>query len=255
MKYAKELSTALRLCRAAGKLQLDFFGRPLKKTPKKGLDFATNVDYACEKLIVDGLLRAFDYGVLSEEMGELLSASRYRWLVDPLDGTLHYARGLDDFGVLISLQKDDDIVLGVMHRPLARETWHAIRGRGAFCNNRRVRVSKTAALSDAALALGNVQYALTACPSGLRGLLSNVGLKTGMPWQAGFTRVVDGRLDLQLGAAHHVWDFAPAKILMEEAGGVFSDFEGNRTLYKKPGCLSGNARLNKEALSFLSEGE
>ena len=254
MKFSHELSTAIRAAKAAGAIQLRHFGRPLKKTMKIGVDFATQVDFACEKAVLGILQKDFpEYGVLSEEIGEIPSDSDYRWIVDPLDGTLPYARGLDSFGALVSLQKKDTIELGVIFRPQQKELLFAQSGRGAFLNGGRLKVSRVNRLSEASVSYQDIRFANRVCPEGFNELLSQAGLVLGMPWLDSINALGRGQMDIQVGYAAHLWDFAPAQIIAKEAGGIFSDYNNNCSLSKGPGCLTTNGRLHKKVLKFLHE--
>jgi myo-inositol-1(or 4)-monophosphatase len=182
MKISDELSTAIRAAKAAGQIQLRHFGKPMKKTMKVGMDFATHVDYECEKAVLDILRADFpDYGILSEEIGEIKAESDYRWIVDPLDGTLPYARGLSSFGALVSLQNKDSIELGVIYRPLQNELIFAQRKKGAFHNGQHAAVSKVKSLAESSISYQDVRYPARVCPQGFSDLLSKAGLVLGMP--------------------------------------------------------------------------
>ncbi len=254
MNYSHELQVAKEAALAAGRIQLRHFRKPLKRFAKKGSDFATNVDLACEKEIVRLLKRAFpNDAILSEEAGEIHGSSGREWVVDPLDGTLPYAYGLPHFGTLLCLREKNRLNLGLVYQPLARESWHAVRNQGSFHNGKRIRVSRTTALARARMSFQNVKYPLAVCAGGFESLIQSAEYATGLFWVEGTMAVADGRLDVQVGSAAHLWDYGPAKIIVEEAGGIFSDYNGDTTLQKAKGCLSANPRLHKLARRFLHE--
>jgi len=150
MKTSHELETAIRAAKTAGEIQLKYFGKPLEKTMKGPKDFVTKVDIECEKAILSILQKEFpDYGILSEERGKIEGNSDYRWIVDPLDGTIWYANGLPSFGVLITLEKNLETQLGIVFQPAQSEMLVAQKNKGTELNGQRVRASKRKKIEEA----------------------------------------------------------------------------------------------------------
>lgn len=260
--------TAIRAAKEAGKIQLKNFQKPLQKTMKgeqhsvsNFRDFATNVDFECEKAILKILQKDFpDYGVLSEEQNEIVSDSNYRWLVDPLDGTVWYAYGLPAFGVMIALEKNQKLELGVLFQPYQNKLLVAQKGKGTYLNGKRVFVSNRKDIGDALVGYHTVRYPLKEFGSQFGALLDKTYWRTGIPWLQGTEYFCNGTLDLFFtgggkNAIMKRWDAAPLKIVCEEAGGVFSNYYGESELEKINAIMMATPQLHKKVLKILHEKE
>ncbi|MFH0954699.1 MAG: inositol monophosphatase [Candidatus Micrarchaeota archaeon] len=262
MKLSHELKTAVLAARLAGKIQLKQLGKPLQKTMKGEKDFVTQVDLACEKAILGVLQKEFpDYGILSEEKGTVSASGDYRWVVDPLDGTLRYSRGMEGFGVLIALQKKGDTILAVLHQPNQSSLLVAEKGKGAFHNNHMVHVSAQSNLSKAILSNDTVQYFLDQYPAGFKKIYDQAAYRIATPWLTAITKVCRGELDIFLGGYQKyspaqswlmsAWDVAAPKFLIEEAGGIFSNAKGETTLEKMDCVVASNGHLHPALIKIL----
>jgi fructose-1,6-bisphosphatase/inositol monophosphatase family enzyme len=144
MSYDAELKTATEAAIAAGAVQLDRRKTPLHVEIKADRSPVTEVDSLCETIIRDKISKQFPRdGFLGEETGEEKGTSGRRWIVDPLDGTRPYIKGLPTFSVLIALEDGGELVAGCIHLPAMGELYLAQKGKGAFCNNSRIHVSST----------------------------------------------------------------------------------------------------------------
>lgn len=254
MKMSHELQTAIRAAQEAGKIQLQHFGKPLQKTMKIKKDFATPVDFACEKKILGVLQQEFpDHGILSEEKGEIASDSDYRWIVDPLDGTIAYAFGLPFFGVMIALQKKQELQLGVVFKPFEKQVLVAEKNKGTFVNGQLARVSNTQTIEDAHVWYGGIQYPLNNYPQALTEILNKAAYRTTVPWIEGLTPLIQGNVDVYLGDSTHLWDIAAPKIIVEEAGGVFSNYRNETQLEKIDGIVVANPVLHKKTMEIFAQ--
>ena len=148
MPYDAELKTCRDAALAAGKVHLEYRDKLPGVEVKKDASPVTEVDRKCEALIRDMLAKQFPRdGFLGEETGAEQGLSGRKWIVDPLDGTRPYLRGIPTHSVLIALEDGNELVCGCMHLPALNETFWAQKGSGAYLNNRRIRVSKTSDLS------------------------------------------------------------------------------------------------------------
>ncbi|MFH0954698.1 MAG: inositol monophosphatase family protein [Candidatus Micrarchaeota archaeon] len=258
MKFSHELETAIRATKAAGKIQMKYFGKPLEKKMKEKNDFATQADFESEKAIIKILQKEFpDYGILSEEKGETKGNSDYHWIVDPLDGTVCYSYGFPFFGVLIALEKKQKLELGVVYQTVQNEALAAQRNKGCFLNGKKVQVSKRAELQEAFLGYNGIRDQLKKYPEQFRNLLNAANWRTGVPSLQGTISLCSGQLDifLQSTGKYRImkpWDTAAPKITIEEAGGVFSNYRGEKELDKIDFWLATNQKLHSKVIQILN---
>lgn len=264
MKMSHELETAIRAAKAAGEIHLKYFGKPLEKIMKGPKDFVTKADLESEKAILSILQKEFpDYGILSEEKGETKGNSDYRWVVDPLDGTVWYAHGLPSFGVLITLEKNLETQLGIVFQPAQSEMLAAQKNKGTELNGQRVRVSERKKIDEAFLGYHGIRFQLKHYDHGFRKILETSHWRTGIFGLQGITYVCNGVLDIfldssalqQKGVPINRWDIAAKKIAVEEAGGVFSNYRGETELEKMDAPLATNRALHQQVIQILNEKE
>jgi len=191
-----------------------------------------------------------DHAVLAEESGAS-GAGASRWIVDPLDGTRGFTRGGSFWGPLVALEHDGEIVAGAMALPALGRTYWAARGVGAFRDGTRLRMGDRRDWSDAIVSLGEMK-ALFAEPHGgaVLEIVRKAGSTRGYGDLEGCALVLDGRADLWLEAGVKPWDLGPLLVLVEEAGGRFTDFHGKRTVHGGS-AVAGGAALHAEALAAL----
>jgi len=228
------IDMAVRLAREAGGLLLDFFHRrlPLRVRFKGDLsNVLTEADLASEALIRREIRHAFPgHAVMAEEAGYAPGAASTTWIVDPLDGTSNFAAGLPWFGVLLAVLERNEPTLAVLHLPASGETYHAVRGGGAFHNGRPVRVSglREPARSLWACAMDAPRHARDARTKAfvMAELLKKVrGVRTTNSLvDAAFT--ADGRLGGWINLDTRIWDIAAPSLIIREAGGRFTDRSG-----------------------------
>lgn len=262
MKMSHELETAIRAAKAAGEIHLKYFGKPLEKIMKGPKDFVTKVDLESEKMILSILQKEFpNYGILSEEKGEIKANSDYRWVVDPLDGTVWYANHLPSFGILITLEKNLETQLGIVFQPAQSEMLTAQKNKGTELNEQRVRVSERKKIEEAFLGYHGIRFQLKHYDHGFRKLLETSYWKTGIFGLQGLTYICKGVLDIfldssmlqQKGVPIDCWDIAAKKMVVEEAGGVFSNYRGETNLDKIDAPVMTNKPLHKPVIDALNE--
>ena len=218
------LGVALELAQAAGRLLLDGQERvrALVETKSTATDMVTEMDHASEALIVAGLEeRRPDDGILGEEGHDRAGTSGVRWVIDPLDGTTNYLYGFPSFAVSIAAQVEGRSVVGVVHDPVHDETFRAVLGRGAFCNDHRLEVTGPPTLATALIGTGfGYDSARRALQSEtLTRVLPNVrDIRRAGAAAVDVCWVAAGRLDAfyELGLAS--WDWAAASLVASEAG-------------------------------------
>jgi histidinol-phosphatase len=243
MPFEREVELAKLLAEEAGALALDYQRRGVTAEIKADESPVTAADRACEKLIMDQITREFpEDGVLGEEGGKREPRNGRRWIIDPIDGTRDFLRGIPLWAVLIGLEQNGEIVAGAAHSPRQGLLLWASKGGGAWANGQRIAVSGKSEPTDAVLAFNGFN----------KHGISRFGPHL-LPWVQRFwaVRSLGGALDAMLvaqglaeiwiepnGAA---WDLAPFKIVIEEAGGRFASFAGESTIYggNAYGCAPG----------------
>ena len=247
----RALDAAVEAARAAGAIALKYFRGRFEVTLKPDATPVTQADREAERAIVEILGRAFpDHGVLGEEFGGH-GSTEVRWIIDPIDGTKNFVRGIPVWATLIGLEERGEITVGVIHNPVTGELYTARRGGGAFLNGERIHVSAIAELGGATLVHAGLGLFREAgrWESFVR-LVDATERQRGFGDYSGYGLVAEGKAELYLEVDLKPWDLAPCKILVEEAGGRFSDLEGRPTIYSGT-ALATNGRLHDAALALL----
>jgi myo-inositol-1(or 4)-monophosphatase len=256
---AEVLSLAERLARAAGGIQRDRYETGVRIGTKSApIDLVTEVDHACEALIVETLRRERpDDAVLAEEGGgEDRADAAWRWIIDPLDGTTNYAHGYPRFCVSIGVEQGGERSVGVVYDPLLDELYTAVRGEGAFLNGRRLRVSEEADLGRSLIATGfaydvrlNAEDNLDhfgAFVKRARAVRRDGSAALDLCYLAAGR--FDGFWELQL----HPWDVAAGFLIVQEAGGRVSDLAGGPPPRSGRDTVASNGRIHAAMLALLS---
>lgn len=247
----KVLAVAIEAARAAGEVALGHYRSGLEVTLKPDLSPVTQADREAEKVIIEILRSAFpDHGFLGEELGAQ-GDQAVRWIIDPIDGTRNFVRGIPFWATLIGLEEHGEITAGVVYNPVSGELLHARRGAGVYANGERVRVSEVDDLSRAFLCHASLNLLRSAGYwDGLVRLVDATERQRGFGEYYSYALVARGQAEIAVEADLKPWDLAPIKILTEEAGGRFTDFEGRPTIYSGT-ALASNGRLHEAALTLL----
>ena len=256
------LNVAIKAARAAGAIinraALDV--EAVRVSQKQLNDFVTEVDVASEKAIIETLLTAYpDHGILAEESGREYGSktSEYVWIIDPLDGTTNFIHGFPVYCVSIALSVRGKIEQAVIYDPSRNDLFTATKGRGAFLNERRIRVSKRTRMGECLISTGfpfrpgdNFQNYLA--------LMGDV-----MQRCAGLRRPGAAALDLAYVAAGFtdaffetglsIWDVAAGSLLVTEAGGLVGNFTGEADFLEQRECLAGNPRIYGQMVSIIGK--
>ena len=177
-----------------------------------------------------------------------------RWILDPIDGTKSYIRGIPVYATLLALERDGEIVVGVVSAPALGRRWWAVRGRGAFANGEPIRVSGVRRLEDGIVSVTSPKSFY------VRGLGSRYEAVAGRAWASrGFSDfwqhmlVADGSVDAAFECIVALWDVAAIQVIVEEAGGRFSDLGGERTI-RGGTCATSNGLVHDELLAAYAAG-
>jgi histidinol-phosphatase len=245
--------------RAAGAVALRYYRGGFDVTIKADLTPVTQADREAEQLMVERLGRAFpDCGFLGEEFGDSGARDR-RFIIDPIDGTKNFVRGIPVWAILLALEEDGEITAGVVHNPALEEMFWARRGAGAFKNGQRIAVSGIARLANAQLIHSALRPLREAGYwQGFARLVDATDRQRGFGDYMGYTLVAEGKAEIYAeiygkSSGLKPWDLDPCKILVEEAGGVFTDLHGRATIYTDS-ALATNGHLHEAALGLLRPG-
>ncbi len=254
------LNVAVKAARRAGSVVARASLDPgaIEVRAKRANDFVTQVDKAAESAAIDVIRKAYpDHAILAEESGADLGGanSEYLWIIDPLDGTTNFIHGFPQYCVSIGVQHRGTVAHGVIYDPNRNELFTATRGRGAFLNDRRLRVTKCLRLADALVATGFPFKELSRLDLYMR------QLKTLMGACAGVRRAGSAALDLAYVAAGRCdafwelglskWDMAAGALMIQEAGGLVTDPKGEPNYMESGDIVAGTPKVFSELLDAL----
>jgi myo-inositol-1(or 4)-monophosphatase len=256
------LNMAVKAARAAGAIinraSLDI--EAVRVSQKQANDFVTEIDQASEKIIIETLLEAYpDHGILGEETGSMHGNpnASHIWIIDPLDGTTNFIHGFPVYCVSIALAVNGKLEQAVVYDPTRNDLFTATRGRGAFLNDRRIRVSKRTRLSECLLSTGFPYRPEDDIQKYLR-LMGEVMQRT-----SGLRRPGAAALDLAYVAAGFSdgffelglkpWDVAAGALLVTEAGGLIGNFTGEANYLDQGECMAANPRIYGQLVPLLQK--
>jgi myo-inositol-1(or 4)-monophosphatase len=256
------INVAVKAARAAGSLinraALDI--ESVRVSSKQVNDFVTEVDVACEKTIIETLLAAYPgHGIWAEESGTEFGAqdSEFVWIIDPLDGTTNFIHGLPVYCVSIALAVRGKIEQAVVYDPTRNDLFTATKGRGAYMNDRRIRVSKRIHMEECLISTGFPYRTGDNLPKYLS-MLGDV-----MPRCAGVRRPGAAALDLAYVAAGFTdgffeanlkpWDVAAGSLLIQEAGGLVGNFTGEADFLETGECMAATPRVYAQMATLLGK--
>ena len=252
------LNIAVRAARRAGSIinRASLDGGGLKVRAKQARDFVTQVDEAAEQAILDVVRRAYpEHGFLAEESGRSAQGAETVWIIDPLDGTTNFIHGFPQYCVSIAVEHRGALAHAVVYDPGRNELFTASKGRGAFLNDRRIRVSKCARLDEALVGTGFPFKELTRLELYSKQLNNMMRVASGVR-RAGaaaldFAYVACGRLDAfwEMGLAP--WDMAAGALLVQEAGGLVADLRGEQSFLASGDVCAASPKIFPALLEAL----
>ena len=255
------LNFAIQTARDAGHLLAERLGRSLRIENKSELDLVTEADLASERLIIDRIKTYHPrHSILAEESGATSPAtpeaqSEWRWIIDPLDGTTNYAHGYPCFCVSIGLEYQGKLQLGVIYDPIRDELFTAERGEGAALNGRRIRVSATPNLASALLCTGfpyDVRERGEFARHFANFIMNAQGVRRDGSAALDLAYVACGRFDGFWEEGLRPWDVAAAVLMIEEAGGRVTHYDGSPfDIYNAP-ILASNALVHEQMMRVLA---
>jgi myo-inositol-1(or 4)-monophosphatase len=254
------LNIAIRAARTAG----DHIVRSMNKLSdlrielKGPNDFVSEVDRKAEQKVIETLLSSYpEHSILAEESGEIKGSEDYLWIIDPLDGTTNYLHGFPHFAVSIACQHKGRLEHAVIYDPIKQEIFAASRGEGAILNNKRIRVSRVKTTRGALLGTG-IQFKHQDQFDEFLRIFSDFFSNSADIRRAGsaaldLAYVAAGRLDGFWESGLNAWDIAAGALIVREAGGITTDYEGNENYLELGQVVSGNPKIMSEMLRKIQQ--
>ena len=251
----------VKACRKAAKTLIRDFGEVenLQVSLKGPGDYVSASDKKVEKILVEELQKARpNYSILSEEIGEINNTDKsFKWIIDPIDGTNNFLHGIPHFAISIGLERDKEIIAGIIYDPIKDEMFTAEKGNGAYINNFRIRVSSRTKLKDCMIFTGGPKFGTAD-----RDLYEKEYNKFSSKIITPIRKLGSAALDLAYVAAGrcdgfwsrnlNYWDISAGIILIKEAGGFVTDFKGEDQYIKNKTVLATNSKINKEMIEVLN---
>ncbi|KAF0111257.1 MAG: myo-inositol-1(or 4)-monophosphatase [Chloroflexi bacterium] len=240
------LEQVITWAKQAGKIALDGFLTDHTLGFKNLTDVVTEVDHACEKLLMGVILSRFPgHSILTEETGSVKGSEDHCWYIDPLDGTINYSHRLPVYCISVAYHAHEKLLLGVVYDPARDECFSAERGKGAWLNGEPIRVSECASLQKALLSTGFPYHDAEKFEQNLRlfGHLTHTtqGVRRFGSAAIDICYVACGRIDAYWEQEINAWDIAAGVLIVEEAGGKVTDLEGKNDYFKPPFALVASA--------------
>ena len=259
MNLQTYLDSAISAALAAGRLQRSRFATDFAVDLKGAKDLVTELDTASEALIIGMLLQQFPgHGILAEEGDYPAGDGHHTWIIDPIDGTTNFAHGFPWFCSSIALECDGRLAVGVIYNPMTDELFTATAGGGAFLNGRRLQVSQRAPLSGALLGTG-FPYDCATHPENnfdnfIRFQKAARGIRRAGAAALDLAYLAAGRLDGFWEVKLKPWDVAAGTLLIKEAGGTVSAFDGSPYEVRNHRILASNGLIHHEMIALLAQG-
>jgi histidinol phosphatase-like enzyme (inositol monophosphatase family) len=250
--YDRELDAAIAAVQAAGRLTLDYYRGDFAVERKADASPVTIADRRAEELLRATLAERFpDDGILGEEFGEQRGRSGRRWIIDPIDGTQSFVRGVPLYGVLLGLEDHGRCVVGAVDFPPLGETYWAASGAGAFLNGAPILVSDVATLDEATILTSDAKPEhYGELHAGYERLLHRCARHRGWGDCYGYALVARGAAEVMVDPKLNPWDIAALIPILEEAGGTFFDWTGQTRIDGGSGIGAPRA-LREQILSLL----
>lgn len=248
---SEELKVAIEAAKEGGKHALKYFEKELEVEFKDDNTPVTKADKESEEVIKKHILKHYPHAkFVGEETGGSVEEDEF-WVIDPVDGTRSFSRGIPQWCTLLSLCKKDGPFIGVSYWPVTNEVLYAEKNKGAFLNGKPIHVSKIDHIGRALLGFGNPRYI-----DDKEKLLKLIEIcAAGRNWEVTYsmTLLAQGKIDLIYDGRGFIWDNAAYKIIIEEAGGKFTKLDGSPWDYYGHGGLVTNGLLHDVVLSILNK--
>lgn len=258
MSINKDYKKLLSIAEEAGKITKKYFGKNLKTTTKETLaDLKTVADCESDKYIVENIKRQFpEYSIFSEENGLIDNKSDYLFIIDPLDGTNNFVLGVPNFSVSIALTKNNKNIFGAIYDPILDNLYYAEVGKGAFLNNKRIKVNTQNKISQATVSYTCGYVNSKSYSKRIISRLDAIGVKRRIEnWSPAldFCLLALGRIEAVINNRNDICDYAAGKLIAKEAGAIVTDFKGKKEIDEQDSqFLASNCqKINNQLLRIL----
>ena len=253
MNLSKEKKILLSASKNAGKLVLKYFGKNEKGKEKSNKSLVSKADLEANKLIIQAIKKSFPkHSILSEETGFEDNSSDYKWVIDPIDGTHNFLRGIPIFGVSIALEYKNEVVLGVLEFPTLKLTAFAEKGKGSFLNGKRLRVSANEEITHSFILYEFVPGTRHKVLEFLKRLSNEtINIRNFGSAVYELMLIANGQCDAFAVFSTNEWDIAAGMLLITEAGGKVTDLRGNPCSPSNGSFVVSNGSIHDEILRFL----
>lgn len=256
----KYLDIAREAALQAGVILKEHFGKlcPSMINEKAKNDFVTDVDKRSEELIKNIIRSHFnDHDILAEESLAKRRSSPFLWIIDPLDGTSNYIHGLPNFAISIALEIEEELTIGLIYEPLREIIYSAIKNQGAFKNNRRMNISHRRMINNSLIATGfpfRIKDFIDAYLKSFRELFMHAsGIRRGGSACLDLAYTAEGIFGGFFEVALSPWDMAAGALLVKEAGGIVTDFNGSNQYLKTGNIIAANKGVHDEMLKIIQK--
>jgi histidinol-phosphatase len=251
-EWRARYEVAVEAAERAGRLALQYYDAGTAVEWKQDQTPVTVADREAEALLRTTLLGKFPRdGFLGEESGDTPGASGFRWIIDPVDGTRGFVRGVPLWGTLVGLEYKGEQIAGVVVVPALGHTYRALRGDGAYRGERRIRVSDVSTLAEAHLYYSSLRYfKKDGYVAAFNRLQEQTERQRGFGDCYGFVLVAQGSGELMVDRGTHAWDLAAPRVIVEEAGGRMTAWDGRPDIWR-PDVIASNGGLHDAALAIL----
>lgn len=254
-----EMKIAVNIVRQAGRIILDgWYKKNIEIYFKGAINPVTEIDKKVEGFITEHLKENFpDYGILTEESSERSGRINARWILDPLDGTINFIKRYPFVAISLALEKETELIFGVVYNPILGEMFTAEKGHGAFCNGKPIYVSKTAELKSAVLGSGfpydawendddnTVQWSKL--------LKQCISLRCDGSAALDLCRVASGQFDGYWEKGLSPWDMAAGIVIVREAGGIATDYFGSSDIFSRGEIIASNNVLHENIMKLVTK--
>lgn len=235
---------------------MSYYKTDISVTMKHDQSPVTQADQEAEELIKKMIKAAFPNHTFFGEEGEKVDLANHKgftWIIDPIDGTKSFVRGIPLFGTLLALLHDGELIVGVSNAPAWGELMYAAKGEGAFLNDKQLRVSDVSTLSEAYLSNGRLKYFedIDKMPQ-LQKLARQAHWARGMGDFWIYHLIAEGKVDIMMEGSVKFWDIAAAKVIVEEAGGKMTQLDGQPITYASTSTLATNGKLHELVVAGMT---
>jgi myo-inositol-1(or 4)-monophosphatase len=251
--------TLIKATEAGAAVIQQFFEGEFKISNKEGINnLVTEADHAAEKAIFSVIRENYpDHYILSEEAGEIIQESSYKWIIDPIDGTVNFANNIPICAVSIGLEHEGKMIMGAVYNPIMNEFFFAEKGGGATLNNKEIFVSLKTEVATSCLVTG-FPYSYLDTPNGPIDVFARL-VRKGIPVRRLGSAALDlcwvaaGRFDGFYEHKLNAWDSAAGYLIVEEAGGRVTDLKGKTYNPYEPGIIATNGKIHDELIKWVND--